>query len=263
MLEAELAIVNFGNILTEHPVFNMVRTLFPNIFADLCNSLEKRYFCEMEYVFHAGTLDKKASKVNTFTDERHYFGEVALYVEAALHPFALQTASFAEVFVLSVSRLTNVLANNSFALPINLDSRKYLAHLDLRYIQADPTCSTQAALETLEDSEMDPARTVLKEFIAEVVHSEEASAAETLLKLREAYVELDDGLHARFSEPMEQERAESGILSLIALVRRDYEMFVTPQKADMALSRAQWDALQDRGSTKRDRCHAAVPRTPQ
>ncbi|CAK9082661.1 unnamed protein product [Durusdinium trenchii] len=334
MLEAELAIVNFGNILTEHPVFNMVRTLFPNIFADLCNSLEKRYFCEMEYVFHAGTLvemmyitshgtfslmkDKKASKVNTFTDERHYFGEVALYVEAALHPFALQTASFAEVFVLSVSRLTNVLvnsplcatmfveyatdfigrykvpmqptweevddlvrlqeecarescANNSFALPINLDSRKYLAHLDLRYIQADPTCSTQAALETLEDSEMDPARTVLKEFIAEVVHSEEASAAETLLKLREAYVELDvrdrkrvrwierereggqvprqtkvqDGLHARFSEPMEQERAESGILSLIALVRRDYEMFVTPQKADMALSRAQWDALQD------------------
>lgn len=307
MLEAELAIVNFGNILTEHPVFNMVRTLFPNIFADLCNSLEKRYFCEMEYVFHAGTLvemmyitshgtfslmkDKKASKVNTFTDERHYFGEVALYVEAALHPFALQTASFAEVFVLSVSRLTNVLvnsplcatmfveyatdfigrykvpmqptweevddlvrlqeecarescANNSFALPINLDSRKYLAHLDLRYIQADPTCSTQAALETLEDSEMDPARTVLKEFIAEVVHSEEASAAETLLKLREAYVELD-GLHARFSEPMEQERAESGILSLIALVRRDYEMFVTPQKADMALSRAQWDALQD------------------
>lgn len=28
---------------------------------------------------------------------------MALYVEAALHPFALQTASFAEVFVLSVS----------------------------------------------------------------------------------------------------------------------------------------------------------------
>lgn len=39
-----------------------------------------------------------------------------------------------------------------------------------------PPCTqrAQAALETLEDSEMDPARTVLKEFIAEVVHSEEA-----------------------------------------------------------------------------------------
>lgn len=35
-------------------------------------------------------------------------------------------------------------ANNSFALPINLDSRKYLAHLDLRYIQVTLTLSQEA-----------------------------------------------------------------------------------------------------------------------
>lgn len=75
--------------------------------------------------------------------------------------------------------------------------------------------------------------------------------AQTQIMLREAFVELDpqDGLHARYSEAIEQERAESGILSLIALVRRDYHGFVAPQAAmsgsSGALTRAQWDELQE------------------
>ena len=58
-----------------------------------------------------------------------------------------------------------------------------------------------------------------------VVHSQEPLES-IVTSLREAFVELDPehGLHARYSDPKEQDRAESAILSLIAIIRGDYNL---------------------------------------
>lgn len=324
MLEAELATVMFGSILNEHPMFWCTSMTFPGVFADMCRALEKKYFCESEFVFCEGALAemmyitshgsfalleentiRSATPLSSFfVNEKRYFCEVALYVEAVLHSFALRTDSFAEVFVLTASRLARVLSNspmcatmyieyatdfvnrykmptksntmvadlaaedlhcsksacenNSFYLELNVDKRRVLKSLDLTYLQervldeAEEDLATTDLATTLHLGENPlsrrPFRTSVSDFMREI-HGE-VTMAQTQVMLREAYVELDpqDGLHARYSEGIEQERAESGILSLIALVRRDYHGFVAPQQAgtaDTALTRAQWDELQE------------------
>lgn len=79
-----------------------------------------------------------------------------------------------------------------------------------------------------------------------VEHMMESNEQLLLEKLRSSFVELDptDGLHARYGEPKEQEKVESGILSLMALVRNDYEAFTAPQKGPNRLSTTQWQQLQ-------------------
>jgi len=315
MLEAELATVMFGSILNEHPMFWCTSITFPGVFADMCRALEKKYFCESEFVFCQGALaemmyitshgsfalleentTRSATPLSSFfANEKRYFCEVALYVEAVLHSFALRTDSFAEVFVLTAGRLARVLSNspmcatmyieyvtdfvnrykmptksntlvadmaaedlhcskaacenNSFYLELNVDTRRVLKFLDLTYLQDRlPEAEEDlAATLSLEVPSSTRRRTSVSDFMRKL-HGE-VTVAQTQVMLREAYVELDpqDGLHARYSEAIEQERAESGILSLIALVRRDYHGFVAPQVAtgSGALTRAQWDELQE------------------
>eukprot|EP00434_Breviolum_minutum_P015551 symbB.v1.2.013694.t1/scaffold974.1/size359025/1 len=311
MLEAELSTVMFGSILTDHPFFLCTSTIFPSVFAELCRTVEKKYFCEAEYVFSEGALaemmyitshghfalvedNRSRTHSNTrFVDEKRYFSEVALYAEAVVHHFALRTDSFAEVFVLTASRLAQVLSNspmcatmfieyatefvshykpplqgqasfvedlaaldmscakmacenNSFYLELNVDSRKVIKTLDLTYLQDGPSPAQEEESSDGISDVYERSRITLSEFLQGVVYGE-ASMAQTQLRLRDAYVELDmqEGLHARYSDHMEQERAESGILSLIALVRQDYEGYTSPQGAGNRLTKVQFDDLQE------------------
>ncbi|CAJ1350250.1 unnamed protein product [Effrenium voratum] len=289
MLEAELATAQLGDTLQGHPFFALTGRVFPQVFADFCRALEKKFFCEAESVFSAGLLAEMMyitshgqfslcsatdSSHLEFEDECRYFAEVALYVEAVMHHFSLRTESFAEVFALSGSKMAAVLANspmcatmfieytneyllhytlpapnlscvevleqqsncaqrscesNSFYLELYVDSRRVIRTLDLNYLKVDDLLSPPS-------------------FVDHVLRSKEPETLdETVKHLRAAFVELhpEEGLHIRYSDSKEQERAESGILSLIALVRDDYTLYVSPQKPTACLSSEQWQELQE------------------
>ena len=137
-------------------------------------------------------------------------------------------------------------ACNSFYLEVNVDSRLVLDTLDLSDLQSPVVKSiTMGHILSGQQQDLDDSQTQTfqpaaqlrgageqfggyltpMDFVTSVVYSTEP-AEDTLASLREAFVELDpdSGLHARFSDPKEQERAESAILSLVAIVRDDYNM---------------------------------------
>ena len=140
-------------------------------------------------------------------------------------------------------------ASNSFYLEVNVDSRLVLDTLDLSDLQSPVVKSiTMGHIRSTSDRSRDsynfdesqPAAQLIgtgidgmdltacltpMDFVTSVVHSDE-TVGNTLASLREAFVELDpeSGLHARYSDANEQERAESAILSLIAIVRNDYSL---------------------------------------
>ena len=134
----------------------------------------------------------------------------------------------------------------NFYLEVNVDSRLVLDTLDLSDLQSPVVKSiTMGHILSGQQQDLDDSQTQTfqpaaqlrgageqfggyltpMDFVTSVVYSTEP-AEDTLASLREAFVELDpdSGLHARFSDPKEQERAESAILSLVAIVRDDYNM---------------------------------------
>ena len=114
-------------------------------------------------------------------------------------------------------------AGNSFYLEEHVDERLVLETLDLLSIR-DPAYSARHHL-LIQGQTADEECLAPVDFVRSVLHSREGVEG-TLAGLREAFLELDQeyGLHARYSDPKEQERAESAILSLVAIVRGDYEM---------------------------------------
>ncbi|CAJ1452717.1 unnamed protein product [Effrenium voratum] len=245
---------------------------------------------EMMYITSHGSFaigDSDGSVLMRPGGEHNYFAEVALYVEAVMHSCTLIAESFAEVFVLSGANLAGVLANspmcttmfieyayeyirlyteasrdmsisevpemesscarnatlcNSFYLDMNVDPRKVLRYMDLTDLQ---------------DEQQMPGK-----FVSDFLGSNEP-LAELLPKLRGSFVELNetDGLHSRFGEPKEQERVESGILSMLALSRGDYEAFTAPQGAANRLTSAQWQQLRDVwawAEPSAEKLHAAI-----
>ncbi|CAE7667573.1 CNGA3 [Symbiodinium sp. CCMP2456] len=158
---------------------------------------------------------------------------------------------------------------NSFYLEEHVDHRLDLETLDLSYLQNpvissmtvgikpnDPKASPgendsqQSALPSpavqLQGGVHDGVGLTCMDFVASVVRSQE-TIEDTLASLREAFVELDPeyGLHARFSDTKEQERAESAILSLIAIVRGDYRMYTAAQPQQSRLTESQWQHIQE------------------
>ncbi|CAJ1432771.1 unnamed protein product [Effrenium voratum] len=341
-LEAELATFQRGSFLEEHPIFWLTLTFFPNVFADLCRSLEKQLYCEGEVVFHMGALAEmmymsshgdfavgtEAKGEFHFSGPHRYFSEVALYVEAVMHDCRLSARSFCEVFVLDSDRMVHVLANspvcaamfieyanefvakysisapnchpeallqqhiklasqvcqnNSYYRELYVDESKLIENLNLaglrsqvllecavghhrslssygsnsspqevlvnghasmmkamhKVVQKKSLESKEMAVEKVGEVHISP-----KEFVDEML-SPEVSMGMLVDKLRDAFVELDqaEGLHARYSDEKEQERAECGILSLICLARNDYEAFTKPQPEKARLAKAQWEQL--------------------
>ena len=127
-LEKELATLQFGSQLQQHPMLNLTAQVFPQVFAEICRDLERMFYCEYESVFSAGALAENmyltcngafsvsishsSAAPYAFEDEFRYFAEVALYAEAAVHSYSLYTLSFADVFALSSKNLCTVLANS-------------------------------------------------------------------------------------------------------------------------------------------------------
>ncbi|CAK9075394.1 unnamed protein product [Durusdinium trenchii] len=228
---------------------------------------------EMMYITSHGDFslgDDETHASRTFSGNHNYFAEVSLYVEAVMHNCTLQAESFGEVFVLTGSKLASVLANspmcttmfieyanqyiraysdamsrkehddalemeracaskatftNSFYMDLNVDERKMLRSINLKELQEQEDRSTPL------------------EFVEQVLRSNQP---EFLDQLRKSFVELDtaDGLHTRYGELKEQEKVESGILSLVALARGDYEAYTSPQSGANRLTMAQWEQLQ-------------------
>ena len=243
-----------------HAVFaDCCRSLNKHFFCEGEAVFNENSLAEKMYINSHGTFKLTAEAFPNehvlFEDDCHYFAEIALYVEAVMHRYSLHTDSFSEVFSLTAADFAKVLVNsplcttmvieyaneyivrysatsatslvrvgqraereqecantactsNSFYLEEHVDDRLVLETLDLSYLCNEPSqvCSPM-------------------NFVTSVVHSQ-AKVEETVASLREAFVELDpeSGLHARFSDAKEQDRAESAILSLIALVRVDYDM---------------------------------------
>ncbi|CAJ1410514.1 unnamed protein product, partial [Effrenium voratum] len=108
-----------------------------------------------------------------------------------------------------------------------------------KVVQKKSLESKEMAVEKVGEVHISP-----KEFVDEML-SPEVSMGMLVDKLRDAFVELDqaEGLHARYSDEKEQERAECGILSLICLARNDYEAFTKPQPEKARLAKAQWEQL--------------------
>ena len=106
-LEKELAFLQLGGQLQQHPVFDLAAQVFPEVFKEICRDLERMFFCEAEFVFSAGAfaenmyltctgkfavnISNNNASPYVFADEFRYFAEVALYVEAAMHGYSLQT----------------------------------------------------------------------------------------------------------------------------------------------------------------------------
>ena len=127
-LEKELAFLQLGGQLQQHPVFDLAAQVFPEVFKEICRDLERMFFCEAEFVFSAGAfaenmyltctgkfavnISNNNASPYVFADEFRYFAEVALYVEAAMHGYSLQTISFADVYALSSKSLCTILTNS-------------------------------------------------------------------------------------------------------------------------------------------------------
>ena len=115
--------------------------------------------------------------------------------------------------------------NNSFYLEEHVDNRQVIETLDLASPQ-NPGDGAEtphiAAWLSVNGAE---ATLSPMDFVTSVVPGQ-GTADNTVASLREAFLELDleHGLHARFSDAKEQERAESAILCLVALARNDYDM---------------------------------------
>ncbi|CAL1134000.1 unnamed protein product [Cladocopium goreaui] len=274
ILDAELVFAEFCSALKKQ-FYSEGESVFSN------GSIAEMMYVTSHGDFCLG--EDEGQRERSFSGEHNYFAEVALYVEAVTHQCTLAAESFAEVFVLTAASLAAVLwlgpgwpgwpsaranspmcttmfveyANeyiriysdsiarhdmgdaldiqqrcnqkacfsNSFYLDLNVDERKILRTIDLR---------------ELEEKE---GRTPPIRFVEHMMESNEQLFLE---QLRSSFVELDptDGLHARYGEPKEQEKVESGILSLMALVRNDYEAFTAPQKGPNRLSTTQWQQLQ-------------------
>ncbi|CAE7277014.1 GIP [Symbiodinium necroappetens] len=204
----------------------------------------------------------------------------AMYIEYAneyISHFVVMSpdAEVEEVVEAHLQNAENSCENNSFYLDMYVDERKQLSSLQLAPHRSQPQVrlsfrksesasslgSGDVAIMTRTKSFHHRARTMKsqrrqhedehvrhispKEFVAKVLETDLPTT--TLVnELRDAFVELDpdDGLHARFSDSKEQERAESAILSLIALVRGNYEAYTSPQKPAARLTPEQWQHLQ-------------------
>jgi len=311
-LEKELAFLQLGGQLQQHPVFDLAAQVFPEVFKEICRDLERMFFCEAEFVFSAGAfaenmyltctgkfavnISNNNASPYVFADEFRYFAEVALYVEAAMHGYSLQTISFADVYALSSKSLCTILTNspmcatmfveyamefvathnsvedagyvedileqegtcaehachaNSFYLELYVDGRKVLRNLDLSYLQEGLEMKLSSA-RTLKDESMDiigPSPSMGPAALVNHILFHEEPIDGVLAKLQRSFVELDpdDGLHARFANVQansEQERAESAIISLVALVRGDFESYTAPQDPKNRLEESQWEHLQ-------------------
>ncbi|CAE7946924.1 Cyclic nucleotide-gated cation channel alpha-3 [Symbiodinium microadriaticum] len=309
MLEAELATSQFGSILNAHPLFEFISSSYPAVFAECCRVLNKHFYCEGEAVFSEGSLAEKMhiSSHGTFKltaeaypqdhalieDDCHYFAEISLYVEAAVHRCSLHTDSFSEVFSLTAADFAKILVNsplcttmvieyaneyiscytavpatkeggiwhkaewerecaqiactnNSFYLEEHVDNRQVLEALDLASPQNSlEGAETPYAAAWLGANGAEATLTPM-DFVTSVVPGQ-GTADSTVASLREAFLELDleHGLHARFSDAKEQERAESAILSLVALARNDYDMYTAAQNQQNRLTNTQWQNLRE------------------
>eukprot|EP00439_Symbiodinium_sp_Y106_P038439 s1443_g4.t1 len=203
----------------------------------------------------------------------------AMYIEYAneyISHFVVMSpdADVEEVIEAHLQNAENSCENNSFYLDMYVDERKQLSSLQLAPHRSEPQIrlsfrksesasslgSGDLAVMTRTKSFHHRARTMKsqrrhddehvkhispKEFVDKVFETDLPTV--TLVnELRDAFVELDpdDGLHARFSDSKEQDRAESAILSLIALVRGNYEAYTSPQKPAARLTLGQWQQLQ-------------------
>ncbi|CAE7830230.1 Hcn3 [Symbiodinium microadriaticum] len=232
---------------------------------------------EMMYVTSHGEyalgVDEGSKQVVRFSGAHRYFAEVALYAEAVMHVCTLTAESFAEVFVLSSTSLASLLANSPMCTTMFIEyANEYISQYaeatrDLwvsDILDLDIGCATKAChvnsfymdmnvderkiLRIIDLTELQDTRALMPmDFMHWILESaDKPSPQEILDKLRTAFVELDPthGLHARFGEMKEQERVESSILSLLALVRNDYEAFAAPQKAEVRMTKSQWQQLQ-------------------
>ncbi|CAE7277002.1 Hcn3 [Symbiodinium necroappetens] len=232
---------------------------------------------EMMYVTSHGEyalgVDEGSKQVVRFSGAHRYFAEVALYAEAVMHVCTLTAESFAEVFVLSSTSLASLLANSpmcttmfieyaneyisqyaeatrdlwvSDILDLDIGCAKKACHVNSFYM--DMNVDERKILRVIDLTELQDTRALMPmDFMHWILESaDKPSPQEILDKLRTAFVELDPthGLHARFGEMKEQERVESSILSLLALVRNDYEAFAAPQKAEVRMTKSQWQQLQ-------------------
>ncbi|CAE6961557.1 CNGA4 [Symbiodinium natans] len=233
-------------------------------------SLAAHMYITSHGAFSVGTELEMANNVVHFVDEHRYFAEVAMYVEAVMHDCTLVAESFAEVFLLSGHKLADILSHSP---PCATMFVEYATEFITRYTVPDGDVCAHDILEAADDCAkhacecnsfyldlyMDdrkairylsltpltskPGRTASPSNFTSMVLT--SSTMPTLADLRDAFVELDveSGLHARFSEPKEQERAESAILCLVALVRDDYIAYTMPQRENARLTESQWQQL--------------------
>jgi len=107
-----------GHLTNGHPLFSLIRSVFPKVFADICCILEKQLFYEGESVFVVGLLAKgmyitshgsfcvrgesgREQDTERFTGEYHFFAEAALFADAVVHDCSLDIETFAEVYFVS------------------------------------------------------------------------------------------------------------------------------------------------------------------
>jgi len=128
LLKAELAMFQKGHLMNGHPLFSLIRSVFPKVFADICCILEKQLFYEGESVFVVGLLAKGMyitshgsfcvrgesgrEETERFTGEYHFFAEAALFADAVVHDCSLDIETFAEVYFVSGRSMASILMNS-------------------------------------------------------------------------------------------------------------------------------------------------------
>ncbi|CAE7870872.1 eag [Symbiodinium necroappetens] len=129
-LYTELFVGQRGKFLSKLPIFSLTLEIFPDVFAHVCTTLQKHVYEKGELVFAAGdwaeSLHMTAAGIYTLSDisleepddrilkgdEVHWFAEVSLYAETAIHISTLRAKNIAEMFMLSGDSLVSTVRDS-------------------------------------------------------------------------------------------------------------------------------------------------------
>ncbi|CAE7740577.1 eag [Symbiodinium sp. CCMP2456] len=300
-LYTELFVGQRGKFLSKLPIFSLTLEIFPDVFAHVCTTLQKHVFEKGELVFAAGdwaeSLHMTTAGIYTLSDisleepddrilkgeEVHWFAEVSLYAETAIHISTLRAKNIAEMFMLSGDSLVSTVRESPACSALFCEyARDFIAkqrgvsdtHDDhVRYArdccqksqyfqELHPDQSKQfenvdiltaTSAEFVEAAagpssplqEAEPARFGVASLIVELTDG--TLGAEGLSqKLQRLLPEIHPtrGTYRVFEEGAERGRAESACIGILALLANRYDIYTYVQSANK-LSQLQWEQLQE------------------
>ncbi|CAJ1357449.1 unnamed protein product, partial [Effrenium voratum] len=336
-LQLELYVSQRADFLGQLPIFALAQQCYPEVFGVICKALTKN-FCEKgEPVFIAGAFaaelqitatgryqySQELAEQPVMLEGTHWFGELSLFCDTAVHYSTLTPETIAETYSLTGADLVDCIkpsrgctslfceyakdfvaamqkTSSKFGDADQVEQGQVCCKLNRHFQAAYPDPATlftnvviAAPLENAEvEVETDDANLVngnsphphegdlpeknrssqsvltklasnsnpvahaaaetstdpgLSSLVDEITSQEVLEAEKLPAKLQQVIPELnpDYGTHVVYGQPAERDRGESSCISVIALLKNDYDLFTQPQAPPVKLKDSQWLELQE------------------